>query len=59
MMVNRKFERDAAYRSRLALLVTLLIHLGFAAFILLRNGEVKLQSAAEKKEVLAPPINRP
>lgn len=59
MMVNRKFEREAAYRSRLALLLTLLLHLGLAAFILLRNGEVKLQTAIEKKEIATPSVNRP
>lgn len=49
MVTNRKFEKAAAYRSRVAVLVTLLVHLGLAAFLLLRSGDVKLQKVDQQQ----------
>jgi len=37
MMTNRKFERAATLRSRVALLAALAIHIALISYLLLRN----------------------
>ncbi|MBK9015672.1 MAG: hypothetical protein IPM82_17285 [Saprospiraceae bacterium] len=58
MMTNRKFENAAALRSRIALLVALVVHIALIGFLVLRS-ENSSGISAKTKEPINPAQPRP